>query len=446
MIEYTFSLFVLLLLMILAVIFPASIAPSYLFLSNFFIVDLPILPMNSSKLYCLFVMLFFLKNFFHSPKQNLKNRDFWIMAGVLWSIPTILGFYHLSVWKVWPHLYYWDQIKALWALGFFFLPAPKISLRVFVISCLAFFAISILMVFPLSFDYYLKTGRGLGRYLAPYWGVKEVTGPDGKFWPIIDDNVYENLSVFSSILGTSLIYFLIEKRHRYVFLLSILFLLSAYVFYINQFLMTLVMLGLNLLFAMMFFSWRYRQKHRKQLQILCTLVAVVGIGSGVFFYQELAQKFSDRFQKREIANEDHPQNYQIFQMNRLTALKVVFKNFWQNAPWRGYGFFTTYRDIYNDDFAPLTHSGHSTIIDHIISFGLFWGLLGLFVYLVPFLILSFYGGRLYAEDPYVFCGFLLVSMSVFLMSLETIYGRESLQVGFLYSLSTILLAKLRAKE
>ncbi len=424
---------------------PYATPSSYLFLSNFFILDIPFLSLNTSKLFLLF-------SFFNiALRLDWKKKfSFFPFLFFMFLLPQI-GF---LIYYMHHHQYPptgITHLKASWAFLFIFPLKNKVSEKQVVYFFAFYLLLSLALIFPSSFEYYLDVQRGLGRDLSPRWG-DIITKLGGPLWPIMDDNVYENISL--SLVSIAPFFFSsLGKNIRYKLAALTLFFFVFTTLYVNQFLITLLMLffSFSLYFVLYLYVWPlFFQRHRKAVLVI--------LGGGVLFIVALMLNSSvqEDFIKRFDLNPPNNalvkrkecsqlKNIDVMSVNRMRLFSTVLRCSLHEMPFWGRGELSDY-GLIHDVHLKLTHTGHSTLIDLFLSFGPFAFLFLLFFYLYPLFLVGKYlfkvkkkkSGLLLKRAVEYQLAICVMVVNICILSVETIYGREALQLTVMITLAAVV--------
>lgn len=412
-----------------SVLNPMSIPAIYLLLSNFFIVDLPPSILNTSKIYALGIFIYFL---FYLPNGWQRARKYWPYILGIFSAIFIPSLMHYLYWKQLPLLFTIPMLKGLWGLGFLLLPKEKISwTKLFRYLFYALIA-TLVLITPESISYFYSKGAGLGRTLVASNTKHLLAGFGKQFWFVMDDNTYENMSIMSIPLILAFWHDLALCLWKRFVPICILFFYYLFVLYINQYFMPFVLLGINSVIGLI---WIIKFKVKTVAKI--PLITVFMCISALTLYIEKKSDFSKRFiiQEKTLAATNIQEK--LDQSNRISLFMHTFLNIEAHDIFFGVGMPKDYEKPVTPRVGGeniLTH--HSTLVDTIVSLGFLAGPLANFIFFIPlFLYLIPTVRRNLGIDCKI--AFFLLFSTVLLLSFETIFGRESLQLGVTMAFSSI---------
>jgi hypothetical protein len=309
----------------------------------------------------------------------------------------------------------------LWGLGFFTIPKEKRNLEQVLLFLLITFFISFLFIAPASVYFYNLTGEGLGRMFSQITAISNEAKWQRPFWQwfIMDDNTSENLSITMALFLPMILHFLLQYKKDYLpqkilFLYTIISPLIFYILLANQYMMCVMVY---------FFQWLLTTFHYRHLlkTHLSKRILLMSLCSCLMILTFIILKTTSlSFIKSRWTLTSSYQNSD----NRISILVHKTRRWLHHSPFTGSGYPSSYETVQSED---TSTSGHSTILDQIIAFGLIFGLCSLFLYVYPIFMLFILRDHLHSP-------FLLSSLTAFFgtfifISAETIFGREALQLG-----------------
>lgn len=426
---------------------PMAIASIYLVLSNFFVLDLPIpLPFfsssftwNTSKIYAVGIICYFGYCFFIKKQERISPHPLYryYAIGIFFSI-FIPTFSHLYFWKLYPGLFSNPLLKSLWGLGIFFIPKQKLSLEKFAYYLFWGFLVSLILITPESVSYYLQEKEGLGRYLVASNSKPLFLGLGKKYWFAMDDNTCENFGILSIPLVFSFWNSLFSLQKRAIFLYGFIFIYYLGILYINQYLTPILLLMIHSGICV----GRNVFLEKNQGPSFLRRGLILGVCAFFLFaFGHILEHFLIRFTVLEKTLQATSVSQKMDNSNRVSVFLHSFFHLSEDILLKGVGLIRDYESTKTPFPGGESHlTYHSTFLDFIISFGLPVGLIANFIFLFPFFLFFVPKLRpiLRVQGKEGAFGF-LIFLTIFILSFESIYGRESLQLGVAIFFSSLFL-------
>jgi hypothetical protein len=410
---------------------PMAIPAVYLFISNFFVVDFsPLhLPLNTSKLFLIPLLFYFFWQAIKQKKSSFQWKPFYpllLFYGLSFFIPAL---FHLFIFDYWPSLYFSVYAKSLWGLGILFIPEEKRDLRQAFIYLFICFILSLILITPGSIYFFLKTGEGLGRIFSS----STILSPNDKWlrpfwqWFVMDDNTSENISLTMAIFFPWLLsrMFINPKKWWMIVVFIVTVPLLFFILLSNQYMMCIAVWIIQMFFCLFFFRKQLFSFYHPRFLLFIPFTFMI-----ILMIQSVQK--NPFFLNRWTYNEKLP----ISNQNRITLITKYSKQWLKTEPLKGLGYPKTFEHR-PDQIA--NHTGHSTIIDQWISFGFPLGLISSFLFFYP-LILIFQRRLLLSQQSFVFSSLICFFVTFLFLSTETIFGRESLQLGSVLFILSLLQA------
>lgn len=410
---------------------PFYIPGLYLLLSNFFVIDLPFIPINTSKVFAIFAIISLIKR----AKKDLPHLNYLQVriAIVLTTLMAVLApsIYHYLTWKDWPYPFLNTNIKGLWGLLFLFIKTSPKNIRDLFNAAIFCCVTSILLVAPGSIFHYLSQGKFIGRHFMTLWSEYPIKSQRNVlYWFIMDDNTCENVAVTSSVFIAWALQGLYQRGRKVLPAVGLSLAFLIFIFLINGYFINIVLFLFTCFLFFLLYPAFSKGKKNVVISLYCTLTMVIStfLLTQTHFYKA---NFSNKLvlDKMEALKVES-----LMEMNRISLFATIIKNWVGQGLIKGEGFVKSY-DLSYTSGSMVT--GHSTILDNFISFGIVFGLMANMIYFLPAMLLCFYLTR--PGRDLIVLNFLLFLASALIVASGSIFGRESLQVGAYLSISSILI-------
>jgi hypothetical protein len=416
---------------------------------------LPVLGKNISInilfIFFSYLSLFLLKKeFLKTCFKDFIETKFHILGvlALLSIVPISDGILHGSF----KFNYFVNYMKAAWILPFAYIFMRQEIKSLAIGICLACLSGTILIAYP-SVMYFLKTGQGIGRNLVlgvPTDIVKEFFLIPSVYFSGEQEYVKKAFFVLDSLGCNYLIFGFVTfdylylsrnkagpKKLEMIYTIGWLLVnLAGFIVILSNQYFSLVLLFLLTKIFLFIFSFFIKGPWYEKIIFICSIALCFTIskinwgakGHEVDMYKNRLRvvrlyKDLDYCKKQELnCNDDHIKR-RLSDGNRLSLFFSALSENKNNLVF-GVGLPLRYGDFRHDGDSEKVFTGHSFVLDMIISVGLFFGVLGGGVFLFNIVLVfafCFKAGKAFLGSPesYLWLG---VATSQFLLGTLTIYG------------------------
>jgi hypothetical protein len=422
------SIVITILLTILTVVHPVALLSGYFLIASFFQVKVPGLEFGTLVPFSAFITIALLIRY-KEVYWNPQLRKYLTILFLSWCIPSL---YHWIAWGSIPP-YTTDFIKSTWGLIFLIVPIKDLSIKKLILFSNFSFIISMLLIGYKAIPYYLQTGRSLGRqveFISSAAQMSDIGYQNEQVLNItsfsmgIPQSIY--LSVLFAVPITGLILAVLHRDRVKCIIFGILFVLGGGVFYCSQYLNTFLTILICLTTVFIALQRLYLSQKLKRRAITYFGVLILGAVSILFvFLGTIKNPYSDKFEVIDGGD------------NRISRFALALSQFSTVKGLVGVGMEKPYEGIYYAVDGYL--SGHSTIIDQLLGFGIVMGILSILVYIYPLWIMIRKRETREILPTMAYLILLSIFSAASFQALVNIFGQDKNQLGFYIALTVILL-------